>query len=274
MKKIDKIILFLIKFNKRYKEHHITAFAGQMAYFFTLSIFPMLMFTVTLISKLNINYENWIWTFKDVVPEDIAKIIYEFIDRSINTQGITLLSVSGIIMLYSASRATHSLQRALNSSLEIADGKNFLITKLYSMLYTLLFIVIMILSLIIPEIIVKALLFIENNFLIGMNLEFIKTIGLGRHFLMVLLYLLVFGSIYMYLPSKRMKFKETYKGAIFAIVGTALANSIFTKIVTKLIDYSIIYGSLSAIIALMIWLYIFSIIILLGAELNAILNGR
>jgi membrane protein len=33
--------------------------------------------------------------------------------------------------------------------------------------------------------------------------------------------------------------------------------------------YTVVYGSLSAAIALLVWMYIVSVIILLGAELNA-----
>jgi membrane protein len=39
--------------------------------------------------------------------------------------------------------------------------------------------------------------------------------------------------------------------------------------VTHYATYTVVYGSLSAAIALLVWLYIVSVIVLLGAELNA-----
>jgi membrane protein len=39
-------------------------------------------------------------------------------------------------------------------------------------------------------------------------------------------------------------------------------------------DYSIIYGSLGAAIALLVWMYMVSLVILVGAEFNAMLFPR
>jgi membrane protein len=39
-------------------------------------------------------------------------------------------------------------------------------------------------------------------------------------------------------------------------------------------DYSVIYGSLGAAIALLVWMYLISLVILIGAEFNAMLFPR
>ena len=39
-------------------------------------------------------------------------------------------------------------------------------------------------------------------------------------------------------------------------------------------DYSVIYGSLGVAIALLVWMYLISLVILIGAEFNAILFPR
>jgi membrane protein len=39
-------------------------------------------------------------------------------------------------------------------------------------------------------------------------------------------------------------------------------------------DYSILYGSLGAAIALLVWMYMISLIVLIGAEFNAMLFPR
>ncbi len=57
-----------------------------------------------------------------------------------------------------------------------------------------------------------------------------------------------------------------------AIMSTALwfpATMFFGWYVTNYATYSVVYGSLSAAIALLVWLYIVSVIVLLGAEVNA-----
>ncbi len=268
----ERLLYYTEQLSMRYKNHHITAFCAQMAYFFVLSIFPLLIFIFTIISKLNINYNDGIYVLQQFLPTNISVMITDFIEEAIKMEGNALLSISGLMTLYSASKAVNALQRALNSSLEIVEAHSFLITKIYGMFYTLMFTIIIVLSLVIPTISKRVILFISDIFKFNIDLGLLSSISLFRNLLLFGIYILVFGSIYMFLPSQKMSFKETYKGAIFAIVGTILANLIFSKVVTKLTDYSILYGSLSAVIAFMIWLYIWGIIIIMGAEINAILK--
>jgi membrane protein len=49
---------------------------------------------------------------------------------------------------------------------------------------------------------------------------------------------------------------------------------VFGWYVTNYASYNLIYGSLGAGIALLVWLYIISIIILIGAEFNALACPR
>ncbi|MBF4692770.1 YihY/virulence factor BrkB family protein [Fusibacter ferrireducens] len=268
----ERLLYYAEQLSIRYKNHHITAFCAQMAYFFVLSIFPLIIFIFTIISKLNINYSEAIYVLQQFLPTNISVMITDFIEESIKMEGNALLSISGLMTLYSASRAVNALQRALNSSLEIVEAHSFLITKIYGMFYTLMFTILIVLSLVIPTISKRLILFIGHIFNFNVDLGLLGSIGIFRNLLLLGIYILVFGSIYMFLPSQKMSFKETYKGAIFAIAGTILANLVFSKVVTKLTDYSILYGSLSAVIAFMVWLYIWGIIIIMGAEINAILK--
>ena len=270
----ERLLYYIEQLNLRYKNHHITAYCAQMAYFFVLSIFPLIIFIFTIISKLNINYSDGINILKQFLPVDISIMITDFIEDSIEMGGNALLSISGLMTLYSASRAVNALQRALDSSLEIEQQRSFVITKIYGMFYTLMFTILIVLSLVVPDISKRIILFISNLISVNIDLGLINSIGLFRNLILVGIYILVFGSIYMFLPSQKMTFKETYKGALFAIAGTIFANFLFSKVITKLTDYSILYGSLSAVIAFMIWLYIWSIIIIIGAEINAILREK
>ncbi len=266
----ERVLYYVEQMSRRYREHHITAFCAQMAYFFVLSIFPLIIFIFTIISKLNLNYADGIYLLQRFLPADISRMITEFVEQSIRIEGNAVLSISGIMTLYSASRAVNALQRALNSSLEIDEKRGFFLSKLYAMFYTFMFTILIVLSLAIPAVSEKFLLLAKEFLDINIDFGWINHIGFFRNLLLLGIYILVFGSIYMFLPSRKMQFKDTYKGALFAIVGTILANTVFSKVVTKLTDYSILYGSLSAVIAFMVWLYIWGIIIIMGAEINAV----
>jgi membrane protein len=68
---------------------------------------------------------------------------------------------------------------------------------------------------------------------------------------------------------KNQSWRRVLPGAVVATFLWFAATSLFGWYVTNYATYSVVYGSLGAAIALLVWLYIVSVIVLLGAELNA-----
>jgi len=68
---------------------------------------------------------------------------------------------------------------------------------------------------------------------------------------------------------KTQSWRRVLPGAVMAGVLWFPATLLFGWYVKDYATYSVVYGSLSAAIALLVWLYIVSVIVLLGAELNA-----
>ena len=63
-------------------------------------------------------------------------------------------------------------------------------------------------------------------------------------------------------------------GAMLATAMWSLATSLFGWYLQRYADYSIIYGSLGVAIALLVWMYMISLVVLIGAEFNAMLFPR
>ncbi len=63
-------------------------------------------------------------------------------------------------------------------------------------------------------------------------------------------------------------------GATMATVLWFVATGIFGWYLQRYADYSLIYGSLGVAIALLVWMYMISLVILVGAEFNAMLFPR
>jgi membrane protein len=68
---------------------------------------------------------------------------------------------------------------------------------------------------------------------------------------------------------KTQSWRRVLPGAVFAAVLWFPATMLFGWYVRVYATYTVVYGSLSAAIALLVWLYIVSVIVLLGAEINA-----
>ena len=63
-------------------------------------------------------------------------------------------------------------------------------------------------------------------------------------------------------------------GAVLATAMWLLATALFGWYLQHYADYSVIYGSLGVGIALLLWMYIISLVVLIGAEFNAMLFPR
>ncbi|MDH8677609.1 YihY/virulence factor BrkB family protein [Fusibacter bizertensis] len=265
-----RIFGFVKLLNQRYKTHNLTAFAGQMAYFFVLSFFPLLIFLLSIISKLKINYDYAMEIFERFIPDNISLMIADFISQTISTEGVAVLSISGVLMLYSASRAVNALQRSINMSYEVTETRNFFMVKLMGMFYTLMFTLIIVLSLMVPTVFQSVFQFLNTMITIKIDSYWLDLAHFLRNILLMSSFVIVILSIYAFLPNKKMHLADILPGAIFSIFGSISTNFVFSKIVGELTDYSILYGSLSAVIAFMVWVYFLSLIIIIGAEINAI----
>lgn len=77
------------------------------------------------------------------------------------------------------------------------------------------------------------------------------------------------GLIYHHGVPRTQSWRKILPGATMATFLWFPATMLFGWYVTHYATYNVVYGSLSAAIALLVWLYIVSVIVLLGAELNA-----
>lgn len=269
--KIMKVIkIYIIELGKRNKSQYLQAFAGQMAYFFVLSFFPLLIFILSVISKLNFNYDFVVDALKSFLPGNISMLVTEFIEQKISTGSTAILSISGVSMLYASSRAVNALQRAINASYKVVENRSFIILKIMGMFYTLMFTLIIVLSAIVPTLVRDVVNFVAELFAFTINENALVLFQYFRNILLFSTFVIVIVSIYAFLPNKKMRLYDIFPGALFSIIGFTMTNFIFSKLVIKLTDYSILYGSLSAVIAFMIWVYFLSTIVILGAEINAI----
>lgn len=81
----------------------------------------------------------------------------------------------------------------------------------------------------------------------------------------------VIALIYHLTIPRTQSWRRVLPGAVLATVLWFAATVTFGWYVSNYADYAEIYGSLAAVIALLVWLYIVSIVVLIGAEFNALI---
>jgi membrane protein len=95
-----------------------------------------------------------------------------------------------------------------------------------------------------------------------------------RWLIAILTSIAVIALIYHNAVPRTQPWHSVLPGAMLATAMWLLATVLFGWYLQRFSDYSILYGSLGVGIALLVWMYMISLIILVGAEFNAILFPR
>lgn len=246
--------------------------AAQLAYYFMLSLFPMLIFILSLVPLFNIDRDSIISQISNNAPADTASIITGIIDDVMGNASGGLLSVGLILALWTASNGMTAMMNAFNVAYDVEDSRNFIVSKLLAVFFTLLIGITLPLTLVLFTFgqQIGNLLFGP----LGLDEQVRWVFSLLRTALPVLAVLIVFTIIYTLAPNVKIKFKSVIPGALFSTIVWILGSLAFGFYVSNFANYSKTYGSIGGVIVLMLWLYISGFILIIGAEINAIVHQR
>lgn len=253
---------------KRFEEDEIFDLSAELAYFFLLSLFPFLLFLLTFLSYLPIPHEDVIAFFSQYAPSETAHLIETNIKQLIAAQSGKWLSFSVLATVWAASNGMSAIIRALNRAYDVKETRSFLVARGVSILLTFAMIFVIIVALVFPVFGKMIGTFLFSAF--GLSDVFLHVWETIRWFVSFVILFFVFSVLYVFAPSKHVRFRDVWIGALFATVGWMGVSLAFSTYVNQFGNYSAMYGSLGGIIALMVWFYLSGMMIVLGGELNAI----
>lgn len=231
MDRIVRLIGFINEMRRRYKEHHITAFSAQMSYFFILSLFPFLIFLVALIGWFSL--ENvWIITnLSTVIPKEASQIILDYV-QELAQSNTSIISVSIIATLWTASKAINALMRALNIVYEVKETRGYFTIRILGMFYTILFALAIVLALVLPSMGKEFFDFILKYVQVPQSFVDLFT---SFRWVGVLAFLgFVLGSTHVVLPNTKLSFRTALPGTALSLIGWIIISyGFFSYFVTK-----------------------------------------
>lgn len=263
---------FFKSLSERIRDHDISGLAAQLAYFFLLSLFPLLIFIVTLLPYTPLTEEDIFFVIKDFLPLESFTMIEKTLSEVMTNRSGGLLSVGIIGTLWSASKGMNAMMKSLNRAYQVEEERSFVMTRGLAVVLTLALIFLFMFALLIPVFGKQIGLFIFSN--LGLSEHFLSVWDLLRWSISPVILFCVFFSIYYLAPSVRIPFKSTFPGAIFSSLGWIIVSFGFSYYVSTFGNYSATYGSIGGVVVLMLWFYISAIIIMVGGEINSLLFNR
>lgn len=268
---IENTTGFISSLIKRMKEHDVSGMAAQLAFFFLLSLFPLLIVIATLVPYLPFTHQDIVTLLATYVPEDSMLFIEGHIRNIMEGSG-KLLSVGIIGTLWTASNAMNGLLKAFNKAYNIKEQRKYLIRRAIALVLTIGMIFLFVIALALPVFGKQiGLLLFEN---IGYDNEFLHIWDTIRWALSTLILFSVITIIYWILPYLHIKHRSVLRGSIFATTGWTVVSYGFSFYVNNFTNYTSTYGSIGGVIVLMLWFYLTAHIILLGCEINAMTNEK
>ncbi|XUX07578.1 YihY/virulence factor BrkB family protein [Sporosarcina sp. UB5] len=256
----------------RIKKVDITGLGSQLAFFFLLSLFPLLIFLITLLPFLNIDESQVFLFIRDYAPESVYILIHDTLQEILRNRNGGLLSIGALATIWSASKGMNALTKAMNRSYYVEETRSFLLARAMSIVFTIALIGVLIVALLLPVFGQQVGILAFSFF--GMEAGFLQLWGSLRWVIPPILIFLVFSALYWAVPNLKVRLKSAMPGALFATAGWILTSFAFSYYVRNFGNYSTSYGSIGAIIVLMMWLYFSAIILMLGGQLNAVMTER
>lgn len=266
----NKLVYVLKSLIGRFLSHNISQTGGQLAFFFLLSVFPFAIFLNALIGSFNFSEAEIVDTLSAFLPQEIVGVINTYVQYISENQHVSLLSIGLIVTLFSASRAIRSLNYAINKAYRVDKPRGMIGDFFLSVVLTFGIGVAIILSLL--------LLTIGKNMMAWLSARFdfllipLAVLDNLRWVIVLLDLFIMLAFMYYFVPNRKMKWRNVLPGTIFSVVGWITLTLGFSFYINHFGRYSLIYGSLGAIIVLMLWLYLVGILLVLGGELNDIVE--
>jgi membrane protein len=247
----------------------LLSIAGGVGFFVILAIFPAI---TALVSAYGLLFNastitNNLSLLADIVPANVLSIVHEQAQRIGANSGraLSLGVVVGILVsLWSAMSGVKAMIDALNVIYEQQESRNFFKLSLVALVFTLCGFAALLLAIAAVVVLPLVLAPVGHGSAAGTLTRF------GRWPLLLLLLLIGLAGLYRYGPDRRAaRWQWVSVGSVFAAVTWIVASYLFSWYLASFANYNATYGSLGAVVGLMMWLWISTILVLLGAELNA-----
>ncbi|WP_028389909.1 YihY/virulence factor BrkB family protein [Bacillus cihuensis] len=266
------LLAFGKELKNKVKEDRATGLAAEQAYYYLLSLFPLLILLLSILPYLNIEPQQAINFMNHFLPSETTGVLAETIIEVVTKSYGGLFTIGIIGTIWSASKGMNAFMHAMNVAFDVKETRNFIMARLISIALTLGLIVAFIIVLVLP-IFGNVILNITNQ-VVPVTIELKNIFNLLRWGIASVVIAIVLTLLYKFAPNKKYLFKHVLPGAIVATITWLIISIAFSFYVSNFGNYSSTYGSLGGIIVLMLWLYATGLILVIGGEINAIFHNR
>lgn len=253
-----------------YTDKKVGRSAAQLAYFFTLSLFPFIICLNAMLGSLEISEAEILNMGERIIPEGILTALGEYL-QYIGNNSSDVMTVAGITLMATTSAAAF---RAIMAIMEDIQGKSRF-SGLFGALLSFMFSLVFLAAIYIVGILIVfgqwILNILDREFGIGAIVDVWKWL---RFVILFFLLLFIIYALYRLSAPREKKPAPRILGAVTASFALVIVSMVFSWFIGMSFKYPLVYGSLASIIILMLWFNLCGNILIMGNVLNIVINKR
>lgn len=264
---MDALRSFWRGFVRFYNNDDLTH-ASSIAYFSLLSLFPCVMLMLAVLGHATAS------------EQDRSKIVdfflryfptqFEFLTSQLDAlrgQRVRLGLAGGLLAIWAALGVFGAITTALNHAWQVERQPSYFRHKLVSFLMLVAASVLTIIGLLVVSAqgVVSAWWF---EGVVTSTPALTSLTGFFARWATLILFVFVTGMVFYFVPNTNVRFRDVWIGAVLTGVLWRLALAGFSWYVRDLSRFSI-HGSIAAVVVFLVWVYVWSVILIYGAEYSA-----
>lgn len=263
----DKIVKLITIGQSNWERATVNQSAAEMAYFVLLSLMPLLLVIANVIPLFPMETNEVLSLVQGAMPPDIYSVLEPTLESYLESASGGAISFGLLAAIWSASKVITILRRVLDDVYGSVQKNNFIIARILSLLVMIGILMVIGFAVFVFVFGEQILLFVQNQ--LGFDIPFIQEFLALRWIVLMIILFLVFAIVYRYVPNHSLTIKYAIPGAVFSTIGWLLLTQGFSLYITYAGGDALANATFGAFIALMLFLYFSSMIVLLGALINA-----
>lgn len=240
--------------------------SARTSFFLILSVFPSLLLLLGLLRYTSYGADELLALLEGWLPQSLLGFAQALVDASYRHSSKTVVSVSALASLWSASKGTYSLLEGLNAVYGVTEYRPYWRRRCSSLAHTFLLLLTLVVTLAL-HVFGNALLDFLQMTTIPAVMALLSWLNV-KSILLLVLQTALFTLMYALLPCQRNRLRYSMPGALVASVSWGVFSALFSVYVEHFAKYTNIYGSVYALALGMLWLYFCIGILFYGGAFN------
>jgi len=258
---------------------HVFGHAAELGFYFLFALFPTLFCAGSILGLMarsaHAISDKLLAYLALVIPTSALSTVLNTFNETAAAASSGKVTFGSIAAIWSASVGISAIQDTLNEIFKLDDRRSYIVARIYAILLTVLLTILvgsglacMFASDFMAAVVTR---YVHNPVLSTAAGICVRVVAWAASSCILAL---SFAVLYFWAPDwQKRRWRWLTPGTVIGIAGWLIASVGFRVYLHFFSNYTVTYGSLGAVISLLTWFYISGLMLLLGAEIDNVIDA-